>query len=152
MCLGAAACGSPTAASARRSPSLKGSRKRPPGVRGEEHFPFPTHPGRRMGTAALPEGRSPTGCPTTPGETLSTFPWEPFPPHPSLSASTSAAAACGQRPLARETAGRRGGSPPASQSTGIQGSLVSAEDKACLWRQKYGEDGHRYGPGAQMER
>ena len=94
VCLGAAACGS---TAARVCPSLpepevsSGSSHR--GSEGEEHFPFRTHPGRtrvEAGRAALPEGRSPGVPPTTPGETLSTFPGSPSRP---ASASTSAAAA-----------------------------------------------------------
>ena len=107
VCLGVAACGSTTA---RVCPSLpepevsSGSSHR--GSEGEEHFPFRTHPGRTRveagraallegrspgaGRAALPEGRSPGVPPTTPGETLSTFPGSPSRP---ASASTSAAAA-----------------------------------------------------------
>lgn len=87
VCLGAAACGS---TAARVCPSLpepevsSGSSHR--GSEGEEHFPFRTHPGRtrvEAGTAALPEGRSPGVPPTTPGETLSTFPGAlPAPPVP----------------------------------------------------------------------
>lgn len=82
VCLGAAACGSPTARVCPSLPEPEGSSgSSPRGSEGEEHFPFPTHPGRgsgRMreqqrsrrvlpwgGNSSAPGGRSP-GVPPPP--------------------------------------------------------------------------------------
>ena len=80
------------------------------------------HPdGRGGGNSGAPEGPSPAVPPSTPGETLSTFPGGPSRP-PGLGLSC---AALRVRPLVREPAGRRGGVP------------------TCQSKHRFGEDGGR---------
>lgn len=75
VCLEAAACGSPLPASARRSPSLKEAQEAAPGVRKALPLPHASWPVTgRMREQRRSRRGAPLVPPTTPGETLSTFP------------------------------------------------------------------------------